>query len=98
VLVKADKKLTRVALDEVSHIEAYGNYIFIYRQRDRILSKQTLTQFQEQLPADRFIRVHKSHIVALKAVQYLEGNELSLGEKKIPVGKVYRENVRKHFQ
>ncbi|SFD07613.1 two component transcriptional regulator, LytTR family [Chitinophaga sp. CF118] len=98
IMVKADKKLTKVFFDEINYVEAYGNYIFIYRDQDRIMSKQTLTQFEQQLPATRFTRIHKSFIASIKAIKYLEGNEVSMGSKKLPVGKVYRENLLKRLQ
>jgi DNA-binding LytR/AlgR family response regulator len=59
------------------------------------MSKQTLTQFEEQLPVNKFIRIHKSYLLSLKAVKYLEGNEVALDSRKLPVGKVYRENLMK---
>ena len=93
IMVKADKKLTKVFFHELTHVEAYGNYIFIYSGPNRIMSKQTLTQFEEQLPSAQFVRIHKSYVVSLKAVKFLEGNELSIGIKKLPVGKVYREDL-----
>lgn len=98
VMVKSDKKLTKVFLNEIVYVEAYGNYIFIHRGQDKIMSKQTLTNFETQLPAGKFIRIHKSYMVSVKAVKYLEGNEVSVGTKKLPVGKVYREGVLKRFQ
>jgi len=98
MMVKADKKLTKVFFDEISYVEAYGNYIFIYRDQDRIMSKQTLTQFEQQLPATRFTRIHKSFIASVKAIKYLEENEVSVGSKKLPVGKVYRDNLLKRLQ
>ena len=99
LMVKSDKKLTKVFFGEIEYAEAYGNYIFIYRNTgDRIMSKQTLTQFEEQLPASSFIRIHKSYLLSLKAVKYLEGNEVALNNKKLPVGKVYRENLMKSLR
>jgi two-component system LytT family response regulator len=98
VMVKSDKKLTKVFLNEIVYVEAYGNYIFIHRGQDKIMSKQTLTNFETQLPAGKFVRIHKSYVVSVKAVKYLEGNEVSVGSKKLPVGKVYREGVLKRFQ
>lgn len=97
LMVKSDKKLTRVLVGEISYIEAYGNYIFIYLPGEKIMSKQTLTQFESQLPAGKFIRIHKSFIVSLKAIKYLEGNQVSIGTKMLPVGKVFKENLVKHF-
>jgi len=98
VMVKADKKLTKVFFHELTHVEAYGNYIFIYTGPNRIMSKQTLTQFEEQLPSAQFVRIHKSYIISLKAVKFLEGNELSIGTKKLPVGKVYRDQLLRRLQ
>ncbi len=98
IMVKSDKKLTKVFFDEISYVEAYGNYIFIHREQDKIMSKQTLANFETQLPAGRFVRIHKSYVVSVKAVKYLEGNEVSVGTKKLPIGKVYREGALKRFQ
>ena len=95
LMVKSDKKLAKVFFNEIIYVEAYGNYIFIYREHDRIMSKQTLTQLEDQLPERRFVRIHKSYIVSLKSIKFLEGNEVSIGNKKLPVGKVYRDNLMK---
>ncbi|MES2456141.1 MAG: response regulator transcription factor [Bacteroidota bacterium] len=94
IMVKSDKKLAKILLREIEYVEAYGNYIFIYRNTgDRIMSKQTLTQFEEQLPCNRFIRIHKSFVLSLTAVKYLEGNEITLTSRKLPIGKVYRDDL-----
>jgi len=98
LMVKSDKKLTKVFFNEIIYVEAYGNYIFIYRDQDRIMSKQTLTQFEEQLPGSRFVRIHKSYIISLQSVKFLEGNEVSVGTKKLPVGKVYKDDLLKKLQ
>lgn len=98
VMVKSDKKLTKILLKEIEYAEAYGNYIFIYRNSgDRIMSKQTLTQFEEQLPRSKFIRIHKSFVLSLTAIKYLEGNEITLNSRKLPIGKVYREDLMKRL-
>jgi len=98
LMVKSDKKLTKVFLNDISYIEAYGNYIFIYCGAERIMSKQTLTQFEEQLPGGRFARIHKSYIISLKAVKFFEGNEVAISDKKLPVGKVFRSELLRKFQ
>ncbi len=98
IMIKADKRLIKVLLKDIEYAEAYGNYIFIYRTGgDRIMTKQTLTQFEEQLPQNDFIRIHKSFLLALKAVNYLDGNEISITSRKLPIGKVYRENLIKRL-
>jgi DNA-binding LytR/AlgR family response regulator len=93
LIIKSDKKLVRVALDSISFVEAYGNYIFIHRGNEKLISRQTLTDFETRLPAGRFVRVHKSYIVAVNAIRQLEGNELLVGLTRVPVGKVFKENL-----
>lgn len=98
VMVKSDKKLAKILLKEIEYAEAYGNYIFIYRSMgDRIMSKQTLTQFEEQLPKNMFIRIHKSYLLSLTAIKYLEGNQITLNSRKLPIGKVFRESLMKRL-
>jgi two-component system LytT family response regulator len=99
VMIKSDKILTKVLLKDIEYAEAYGNYIFVFRTiGDRIMSKQTLTQFEEQLPRDEFIRIHKSFLLSLKAVKYLDGNEISVTSRKLPIGKVFKENLIKRLR
>jgi two-component system, LytTR family, response regulator len=98
LMVKSDKKLTKIFFKEMLYVEAYGNYIYIHRKGERIISKQTLTQFESQLPSSQFVRIHKSYIVAVKAVQFIEGNEVALEGKRLPIGKVFKENLLKRFQ
>ena len=98
IMVKSDKKLTKVFFSEIDYVEAYGNYIFIYRGSERIMSKQTLTQFEQQLPPRKFARIHKSYIVSLKAIKHIEGNEVTLQPRKLPIGKVYKEGLMRGLQ
>jgi two-component system LytT family response regulator len=95
--VRSDKKLTRILISGILYIEAYGNYIIIHSGKDKVISKQTLTQFESQLPAGKFIRIHKSFIVSLKAIKYLEGNQVCIGDKMLPIGKVFKDNLVKRF-
>jgi len=98
VMVKSDKKLAKILLKEIEYAEAYGNYIFIYQNTgDRVMSKQTLTQFEEQLPRNKFIRIHKSFLLSLTAIKYLEGNQITLNSRKLPIGKVFRENLMRRL-
>lgn len=98
LMVKSDKKLTKIFFNDITYVEAYGNYIFIYCGPERIMSKQTLTQFEEQLPGNKFVRIHKSYVVSMKAVKFFEGNEVAVDGKKLPVGKVYRNEMLKRFK
>lgn len=93
LLVKADHKVHRVRLADIAYIQSMREYVAYYLPGGRLLSLGTLKQLEEALPADRFIRVHKSYIVAIDKVESLEGNLLHIGKERIPIGASYREAV-----
>ena len=95
LFVKSDKKQIKIDINEIRFIESYGNYIHIYTSNEKVTTKQTLTDFEKQLPLKAFIRIHKTYIVAYRHIKYMEGNQVSVGERKLPVGKVFRDNLLK---
>lgn len=97
IFVKADQKLIKVVIDEIRCIEAYGNYIKIHLAKSYILSKQTLSQFEEELPSQSFIRIHKSYIASLAHIDYAEGNQLAVAGQFYPIGKMYKEALMKRL-
>lgn len=92
IFVKSDKQIIKVDLNEISHIEAYGNYVRIYTDQ-MILTQQTLSNFLEKLP-NNFIRIHKSFIINFNHVKLIDGNQIVLQNSiKLPIGKSYRKAV-----
>ncbi|AZQ58112.1 response regulator transcription factor [Maribacter sp. MJ134] len=92
IFVKSDKKIIKLMLSEISHIEAYGNYVKIYTDT-RILSAHTLTDFLKKL-SDDFIRIHKSYVINFNHLRLIDGNQIILeNELKFPIGKSYRKAI-----
>jgi DNA-binding LytR/AlgR family response regulator len=64
----------------------------VWNDQNFLLTPRTLSSFEEQLPADSFIRIHKSFILNKKFIHYIEGNIIHLKNgKELPVGKNYRQ-------
>lgn len=89
--VKCNGRQEKILLPELLYVEAADNYIFIHTTGKKLLVYHTLKSMEEYLPANRFIKVHKSFIVAFDKVSSLEGNQLFIGEHTIPVGRNFRE-------
>ena len=90
LFVKSDKKIIQIRLADVSYIEAYGNYIKIHTDK-MTLTPETLSDFIEKLPANDFLRIHKSYVINFKKLKVLEGNQIILFDNhKLPVGKLFR--------
>lgn len=95
VFLKADKKIHKVAVSEILYLQAYGNYVKVFTENQgMILVLQKLQEFEDTLPPRLFTRVHKSFIVALKKIKYLEGNQLSIGKEVIPIGITYKKFLK----
>lgn len=95
--IKADGKIYRMDPEELLFIESMGDYVTFHSEDQKLISYDTLKNLEKVLPADRFVRVHKSYIVSLSKVDYLEGNQLKLGPQKIPIGKTYQVKVKELF-
>ncbi len=95
ILIKVDRKQIRVALSEISCLEAYGNYVKVWRQSNCLLTPNTLTAFTDILPSNDFIRVHKSAIINKAYVDYTEDNGVYLKDgRRFPIGKQHRLHLK----
>lgn len=97
IFVKTEHKIQRIDYDDVYYIEGLKDYISIYTSNERIITLQNMKKMEETLPEERFIRVHKSYIVALEKIESIERGRISLKEKLIPIGDTYRESFFKRI-
>jgi DNA-binding LytR/AlgR family response regulator len=90
IMVQADKKTYKVNLADILFIEAMGDYVKIIAKDQHHIVHQTLQRMSEQLPAAAFRRIHKSFIIAVQHLQFVEGNMAVVGETRIPIGQTHR--------
>lgn len=93
ITVKSEHKIFRIRYEDIRYIQSMREYVAFYLQDQRILSLNSLKQLEEELPADRFLRIHKSYIVAISRIKSLQGNLLHLENEKLPLGASYKEEV-----
>ncbi|MDJ1485829.1 LytTR family DNA-binding domain-containing protein [Cytophagaceae bacterium YF14B1] len=99
IFIKSDKRFIQLNLKDIYYLEAYGNYIKIWLEDRYHLTMRTMSSFEEQLPENDFIRVHKSFIVNKNHVAYLEGKMVILkNNKRIQVGKNYTQAFKGFIQ
>ena len=97
ILVKADKKLYALLFSEILLIEGQGDYIRIRTDKENLVVHDTIKNFLINLPEVDFMRIHKSYVINLKRIAYLEGNQVRIGEHTIPVSPVHREELLTRF-
>ncbi|HEX7017068.1 MAG TPA: LytTR family DNA-binding domain-containing protein [Cyclobacteriaceae bacterium] len=91
--IKCDNKYEKVFYDEVLFIEALQNYVVIHARDRKMITYMTMTGLEQRLPANRFLKVHKSFIVGLSHVRALDGNDILIGEKRIPISRTLKDSV-----
>jgi DNA-binding LytR/AlgR family response regulator len=92
IFIKADNKLVKLAYDDIIFVEALQNYVAIHTDK-KFISYLTFKSMEESLPADRFIKVHKSYLVAIDKITSIEGNEIIAGTHHIPISRNLKEEV-----
>lgn len=94
LLIKEDKKLVRVIPEDIILIEAMKDYIKIFLPGKTIVTLNTMTKMETMLPVNRFIRVNRSNIIRINAIEEIDGNQITTTDgKKVDIGVTYREVV-----
>jgi DNA-binding LytR/AlgR family response regulator len=91
--VKSNNQIEKVYYDDLVYAEAMLNYVMLYTPAKKMMVYVTIKSLEEQLPADIFIKVHKSFIVNVNKIRSIEGNILDMGTGKITISQSLREKV-----
>ncbi|MEM9922092.1 MAG: LytTR family DNA-binding domain-containing protein [Bacteroidota bacterium] len=91
--IKCDNKYERIYFEDILYIQAMQNYVTIYTLKGKYVTLLYLKNVEEKLDHRRFIRVHKSYIVAISKVEAIENNEIHLGDIRIPISRNHRDAV-----
>ncbi len=97
LLVKADHKVHKIKFEDIRYIQSMREYVAYFLPKGKILALNSLKRLEEELPSDQFIRIHKSYIIPIQKVTTLEGNMVHLGNEKLPIGNLYKEEVLKRI-
>lgn len=95
--VNVEYSIVKIPVKDVTHIEGMKDYVKIYLSTHKkpVLTKSTLKGIEEKLPAQGFMRVHKSYIVHLDKIESIRRNQIKIGDYEIPVGEGNLEELLK---
>ncbi|GGW27565.1 LytR/AlgR family response regulator transcription factor [Arenibacter certesii] len=95
IFVKVDKKkLQKVYLDDITVIESLKDYIRIKTKTNQHIVHSTLTSFTEELPQEKFLRIHRSYTIAIDKIDAIEGNSIEIGGTRYTIGRSYINEVK----
>ncbi|MFB6316936.1 LytR/AlgR family response regulator transcription factor [Saccharicrinis sp. FJH54] len=93
IFFKSSKRIYRVKYESIYYIEGLGDYVSVQTMDNKIIVHETMKDLEFQLRGYGFERIHKSFIVNSKHIEYIEGNQVSVNGRLVPVGKAYRHNI-----
>ena len=95
LFVKIDKKkMKKIYLDEILGIESLKDYLKINTTTNRYIIHQTLSSFTDQLPPNKFIRIHRSYTIAVDKIDTIEGNSVEIAGIRYIIGRTYIDSVK----
>ena len=93
--VKADKKMYKVYLKDIIYLEALKDYVKVICEKKSLVTKHPISAFEEKLPSDLFIRIHRSYIVSISKIEAFNSTEIDIADRQLPIGRSYKNQVLK---
>lgn len=97
LFIKVDKKMVKVFFSDILYIESLKDYVRVVTQYENFITHHNLRSISKSLPADKFIRIHRSYTVAIEKIRSLEGNNVGIQDKMLPIGRNYQKEIKKHI-
>jgi len=91
--VKCSQKIEKIIIKDITYVESMANYVIIHTTDRKYITYLTFKGIVDQLPIGQFIRIHRGYVVALKAIQTIDGNEVVIEGARLPISKNYRDEV-----
>lgn len=85
IFVKTDYRLVKITLDDIYYLEGARDYVIIHTTTEKILTLQSMKSLEGELPANQFMRIHKSYIIAVNKISFIERGRVSINEQLLPV-------------
>lgn len=98
IFIQSEYKRVQISIDDILYLESLNDYIHIHLKGNKSYSTLlSMKKMMEKLPANKFVRIHRSYIVPLFRIQFVKGKIVSLGYKELPLGITYENEFYKQY-
>lgn len=95
IFIKDNGLLKKINIEDILFLEAMGDYVKVHTPQKFHVVHSTLKAIEEKLPENKFVRVHRSYIVALSKIDYIQDGVIYIGKTTIPIADTYRTILNK---
>ena len=93
LFVKEDRKLVRINLSDIISLESLRDHVKITTRSQQVVTRQTIGYYEERLPNEQFLRIHRSFIVAVAQIKVITETRLEVPGQSLPIGRNYKQQV-----
>ncbi|MEM6770454.1 MAG: LytTR family DNA-binding domain-containing protein [Bacteroidota bacterium] len=91
LFIKSGHKTVRINYADIIRLESMSNYVTLHTPSEKVMTLENMSALMETLPADRFVRIHRSHAIALDKIDFIERNRVVVDGEHLPISDGYRE-------
>ncbi len=95
IYLRVDRKLVKIILTDILYIESARDYVKVFTKDTSYITRQTISSIEAMLSGNEFIRIHRSYIISLTKLTSFTNELVEIGNKELPIGKLYRNNFVK---
>lgn len=96
ITIKENKRIYKIDLDEIFYLQAYGDYVRVFAKSKTYITKERLSTIAKEL-SDEFFKVHRSYIINIQSIQYIEGNFVVINDEQIPISQSLKGELLKRI-
>ena len=95
IFLKVGKEQTKVYLKDILYIEGLKDFIKVHTPQKTFVASERISYMEDKLPENKFVRVHKSFIIALGKITGIQAEQVLLGDIALPLGRVFKKDFMK---
>jgi DNA-binding LytR/AlgR family response regulator len=97
IYIKSERQFVKILLNEILYVESLKNHVKIITQKETVISLITISEMEEKLPPQHFLRIHRSYIAAVSKIEKFTHTSIHIGKHELPIGEFYKEEVIKRL-
>jgi two-component system, LytTR family, response regulator LytT len=93
IYVRAERKIHKISISEILFIESLDEYVKVHLKNKLMITRENISILEQKLPADRFVRIHRSFLVSIKSITAIASDSVEIAGKILPFGRAFKQSA-----
>ena len=91
IFVKTEYRMQKIFLKDIYYVQAMKDYLCMVTDQEKVYTLLNFKKLEEKLPESRFMRIHRSYLIAIEKIESVERNTIKILDERIPISDTYKE-------